>query len=39
MVTPAHFLGLFGWKIILLALYSEIVSIFVSEFCFLYAEE
>ena len=39
MVALAFFLVLFPWKHIFPTLYSKIVSIFVSEFCFLYAEE
>ena len=36
MAAPAGFLGLFAWETILQALYSDVVTIFVVEVCFLY---
>jgi hypothetical protein len=38
MATPDCFLRPFAWKCFFPAFYSEIVSVFVTEVCFLYAE-
>jgi hypothetical protein len=35
MATPACFLGQFAWKTFFPVLYSEVVSVFVAEACFL----
>ena len=39
IATPSCFLGSFDWKNLFPTLYSEVMSIFEVEVCFLYAEE
>ena len=39
IATPACFLGPFDWKIFFPTLYSEAMSVFEVEVCFLYAAE
>lgn len=39
MATPAFFSGSLAWKIFFLTLYSEVISIFDAEECFLSAED